>query len=73
MSNPHANIQSHVDAIAEYFRVTQAKEIKLQSGDVIISAKHGNILNELEHKHTFAAYSSYGMKKCVDCGYKEPI
>lgn len=71
----HIKIQRHVDAIAEYFKTTQADKIQLQSsfGDAVISAESGNILDGLQHKHTFALYPSRGIKQCVDCPYNEPL
>lgn len=43
----HQRLQTALSVIADYFRATQAHEIKLQSNDVVISVKHGNILDDL--------------------------
>lgn len=41
-------IQQHVDAIADYFKnYSGAGELRLQSGDVVVIAKHGSTLDGL--------------------------
>ncbi len=59
--------------IANYFRQSQGIEIKLQSGDVVISAKYGSTLDGLEHECTFATFAGDKIKKCVDCGKTQPL
>lgn len=62
-----------ISVIADYFRQSQGIEIKLQSGDVVISVKYGSTLDGSEHKCTFATFASDSVKKCVDCGKTEPL
>lgn len=71
--NDRQQLDNALSVIADYFRQSQGIEIKLQSGDVVISARHGSTLDGLEHKCVFATFAGDKIKKCVDCGKIEPL